>query len=72
MDRARKNFSVMQMKEPKSDSWKDDLWDLIDWCAETNQVPVVKLPPSVPLKPRTEAPPKVMFARRIMLHNSLC
>ena len=59
VDRGRKNFSVVQVKEAKSEAWKEDLWNLIDWSAETNQVPVVKLPISLPKKPMVEAPPKV-------------
>lgn len=56
MDRGRRNFTVQAVKEKKSEHWKNDLWKMIDYCAEIGAAPKVALPESTPLAPRKEAP----------------
>ena len=56
MDRGRRNFSVQAVKEEKSEDWKQDIWQMITYCAEIGAAPKVSLPESTPLAARREAP----------------
>ena len=47
---------MQQVKESKSNAWKQDLWDLIDMSAQTHQVPDVHLPEYIPVKAKATAP----------------
>ena len=56
MNRARRNFSVQAVKEEKSEDWKQDIWQMITYCAEIGAAPKVSLQESTPLAARREAP----------------
>ena len=46
---------VQKVKEEKSEEWKQDLWNMVDFCAENGIRPDVTMPTFTPLSARREA-----------------
>ena len=65
VDRARKNFVVQKVSEEKSEEWKQDLWSMVDFCAEMGVTPIVTLPTFTPLAERREPPPKASISGQL-------
>ena len=55
VDRGSRNFTVQKISQPKNEGWKEDLWAMVNYCAEVGVAPNVSLPESIPLKTRREA-----------------
>ena len=75
VDRGRRSFGVVPVKNPKSNDWKVDIWDLIDFCASEGETPDVCLPSHTPVVPRREPlESKVIrhYTEHCTLHTAHC
>ena len=45
---------VQKVKEEKTEEWKQDLWNMVDFCAEHGIRPDVTMPAFTPLSARRE------------------
>lgn len=55
VDRGRRNFTVQKISQSKNEGWKEDIWAMVNYCAEVGVLSNVFLPESIPLKTRREA-----------------
>ena len=69
VDRGRNNFCVQKVKEPKSEGWKRNLWNMVDFCAEMGSVSDVHLPEYTPLIPKKEAPLTKVYVDQTHFHT---
>ena len=56
---------VQKVKEEKTEEWKQDLWNMVDFCAKNRIRPDVAMPAFTPLSARRE--PKESKARIMIL-----
>ena len=63
MNRSRKKESATIVKPPKDYSFREDIWNLIEQCCESGQVPACS-PPTYALQARRESAGKAKLVSR--------